>query len=129
MKMGIIRRARTENLCPAAKCFDATRAKTGEFENVEKSIECVGVNTREGRPGKNAAQRARNMVARGAEAIAIASCVTLGTPLDFPCPFHRKIVDIIKKRSEKKRRSSSSLARPRENNAKYNSLIYKLETT
>lgn len=86
----------TENICPAAKCFDAMLKKKGAFADVEGEITCIGVNTCGGCPGKNAAQRARHMVRQGADAIAISSCITLGTPLGFPCPFHKKILDIVK---------------------------------
>ena len=36
------------------------------------------------------------MVRQGAEAIVIASCITLGTPHEFPCPFHRKLTDTVR---------------------------------
>ncbi len=96
MKIGLIRCMQTENLCPASGCFEAMRKHGGAFDGIEEEIQCVGVNTCGGCPGKNAAQRASHMVAQGADAIAISSCITLGTPLNFPCPFHRKIVDIVK---------------------------------
>lgn len=96
MKIGLIRCMQTENVCPASGCFEAMRKKTGAFADIEGEIVCVGVNTCGGCPGKNAAQRARHMVKRGAEAIVIASCISLGTPINFPCPFHHKMIDIVK---------------------------------
>lgn len=96
MKVGLIRRLQTEHLCPASKCLEVMRAREGAFTDAGEEVVCVAVNTCGGCPGKNAAQRARNMAAQGAEAIAISSCVTLGTPLGFPCPFHRKMIEIVK---------------------------------
>ena len=96
MKIGLIRCMQTENVCPASKCFQAMREKKGAFAGCEEEIICVGVNTCGGCPGKNAAQRARHMVRQGAEAIVIASCITLGTPQEFPCPFHRKLTDTVR---------------------------------
>lgn len=96
MKIGLIRCLQTENVCPAAKCFQAMREKKGAFAGCGEEIVCVGVNTCGGCPGKNAAQRARHMVRQGAEAIVIASCITLGTPHAFPCPFRRQLTDTVR---------------------------------
>lgn len=96
MKVGLIRCMQTENMCPASTCLEVMRLGKGAFAGTEEEIICVGVNTCGGCPGKNAAERAKHMVRRGADTIAIASCITLGTPLNFPCPFGRKIVDIVK---------------------------------
>lgn len=96
MKAGLIRCMQTENVCPASKCFEAMRERKGAFADIDEEITIVGVNTCGGCPGKNAAQRARHMVKRGADAIVLASCVTLGTPLNFPCPFHKKMLEIVR---------------------------------
>ena len=92
----------TENVCPASGCFQAMRDRSGAFADVDEEIICVGVNTCGGCPGKNAAQRAKHMIKQGAEAIVIASCITLGTPINFPCPFHRKMIDIVKEAAGEK---------------------------
>lgn len=96
MKIGLIRCLQTENLCPAAKCLSAMSEKKGAFKDIEGDVQCVAVNTCGGCPGKNAADRAKRMVKQGAEAIAISSCITLGSPINFPCPFHHKIIQIVK---------------------------------
>lgn len=96
MKLGLIRCMQTENMCPASRCLEFMRDRKGAFADEEEEVVCVGVNTCGGCPGKNAAQRAKTMVKRGADAIAIASCITLGTPHNFPCPFGRKIVDSVR---------------------------------
>lgn len=96
MKVGLIRCLQTENVCPAAHCFKVMRDKSGSFSESTEEIQCVAVNTCGGCPGKNAAHRAKNMVKQGAEAIAIASCISLGTPNNFPCPFHHKLIETVK---------------------------------
>lgn len=95
MKVGLIRCMQTENLCPASHCLDVMRQKKDAFADVDEEIILVGVSTCGGCPGKNAAQRAKHMVGRGADAIAMASCITLGAPLNFPCPFHNRMRQII----------------------------------
>ena len=96
MKIGLIRCMQTENVCPASNCFRAMWERKGAFTDCEEEIVCVGVNTCGGCPGKNAAQRAKHMVQQGAEAIVLASCITLGTPHDFPCPFRRKLAESVR---------------------------------
>jgi predicted metal-binding protein len=61
-------------------------AKKHAFEGIEENIELIGVTTCGGCPGKRAAARAAEMVKRGADTIALASCITKGTPIGFACP-------------------------------------------
>lgn len=96
MKIGLIRCAQTEEFCPASRCLQYMRDKKDAFADVEEDVICVGVNTCGGCPGKKAGQRAANMLKRGAEAIAIASCISKGTPIDFPCPFAKKLRDTVR---------------------------------
>lgn len=56
------------------------------FEGIEEDIEVVGVNTCGGCPGKKASTRSAEMVKRGADTIALASCITKGNPIGFACP-------------------------------------------
>ena len=86
MKAGLIRCLQTEDLCPATTCFKVAKAKKLAFEGIEEEIEFVGVTTCGGCPGKKAVSRAEMMVKRGADTIVFASCITRGTPIDFPCP-------------------------------------------
>lgn len=86
MKVGLIRCQQTEDLCPATTDFKVMNSKKGAFEGVEEDIELIGVNTCGGCPGKKGVTRAAEMVERGAEAIALASCITKGNPIGFPCP-------------------------------------------
>ena len=47
-------------------------------------------------PAKKAVLRARELVKRGADTIAFASCIQKGTPIGYPCPFSKKMKDLIK---------------------------------
>lgn len=96
MKVGFIRCMQTEDMCPGSKCFQTMRDKKDAFADLSGELECVGVNTCGGCPGKKAASRAVRMVKAGAEAIVISSCISLGTPMNFPCPFGKKIRDTVK---------------------------------
>ena len=44
-----------------------------------------------GCPGKKAVFRARELVRRGADTIAFASCIQKGTPIGYPCPFAQQM--------------------------------------
>lgn len=54
---------------------------------MEEDIEIVGFVSCGGCPGKRAVLRARELVKRGADTIALASCIQKGTPIGYPCPF------------------------------------------
>lgn len=41
--------------------------------------------------------RARELVKRGADAIAFSSCIQKGTPIGYPCPFHKKMQELVEK--------------------------------
>lgn len=86
MKVGLIRCMQTEDMCPATTCFKVMNLKKLAFEGIEEEIEVIGVNTCGGCPGKKAVTRAAEMVRRGADTIVLASCITRGNPIGFPCP-------------------------------------------
>ena len=86
----------TEDFCPGTGDFKAIRNKTGVFADVKEEIELVGFANCGGCPGKRAVLRARELVKRGADTIAFASCVRKGTPIGYPCPFARKMIDTVK---------------------------------
>lgn len=98
MKVGIIRCMQTEDMCPGTADFRVIREKKGAFENVEDDIQIIGINTCGGCPGKKAVTRAAEMVKRGADTIALASCITKGSPIGFPCPHAAKIQEAIAKK-------------------------------
>ena len=61
----------------------------------DEPIELVGFNNCGGCPGKKAVLRARELVKRGADTIVFASCIQKGNPIGYPCPFAKKMKDII----------------------------------
>lgn len=95
MKVGLIRCMQTEDMCPATACLKVMKEKKLAFEKITEDIEVIGVNTCGGCPGKKAATRAAEMVKRGANTIALASCIFKGTPIDFPCPHAQAMKDAI----------------------------------
>ncbi len=97
MKVGLIRCLQTEDMCSATTCFKVMNMKKLAFEGIEEEIEIVGVTTCGGCPGKKASTRAKEMVKRGADTIAIASCISKGNPIDFACPTYKKMLHSIKK--------------------------------
>lgn len=86
----------TEDFCPGTGDFNAVRNKTGIFAGIEENIEIVGFTNCGGCPGKKAVLRARELVKRGADTIAFASCIQKGTPIGYPCPFHAKMKNLLK---------------------------------
>ena len=87
MKLGIIRCMQTEAYCPGSVDFAALRERRGAFAGLEGELELVGFVSCGGCPGKKAVLRARELVRRGADVIAFASCIQKGTPIGFACPF------------------------------------------
>lgn len=85
----------TEDFCPGTTDFKVIHEKRGAFENAEGTIEIIGFINCGGCPGKKAVLRARELVRRGADTIAFASCVRKGTPIGYPCPFARKMIDTV----------------------------------
>ncbi|VUT23992.1 MAG: CGGC domain protein [Candidatus Methanolliviera sp. GoM_oil] len=98
MKVGIIRCAQTEDICPGTMCFKVIREKKLAFEPYkDEDIEIIGYVTCGGCPGKRAIPRAKMMIEKGADTIVISSCITRGVPIGFPCPFSETIKDNIEK--------------------------------
>ena len=95
MKLGIIRCQQTEDYCPGTSCFKMAREHKGVFEGVNEEIEIVGFTNCGGCPGKKAVMRARLLAERGADTIAFASCIQKGTPIGYPCPFAKRMKDLV----------------------------------
>lgn len=95
MKVGLIRCMQTEDMCPATTDIKVMREKKCAFEGVEREIELIGINTCGGCPGKKAVTRAAEMVKRGADTIVLASCITKGNPIGYPCPHVETIWNAI----------------------------------
>lgn len=98
MKVGLIRCLQTEDMCPASTCLKVMKVKKLAFQGIEEEIEVIGVNTCGGCPGKKAVTRAAEMVKRGADTIALASCITKGNPIGFACPHADKMIEAIRKK-------------------------------
>lgn len=97
MKVGIIRCQQTEEMCPGTACLKVVRAGKLALPK-EGPYELVGFISCGGCPGKKTVARAQMMVDRGAEAIVLASCMSKGTPIGFPCPFLESIRTAIERR-------------------------------
>ena len=69
--------------------------KTGAFAESGEEIELVGFINCGGCPGKKTVLRVRELVRRGTDAIALASCISKGTPIGYPCPFAQKMKELI----------------------------------
>lgn len=95
MKVGIFRCMQTEDLCPGSTCFMVVNNKKCVFEKVEDEIEIIGFSTCGGCPGKKVISRAKEMIRRGADTIVLASCMTKGTPIQFPCPHVGQIMKAL----------------------------------
>lgn len=95
MKLGIIRCTQTEDYCPGSGDFKAVREKRGAFADIDEEIEIVGFANCGGCPGKKAVLRTRELIKRGADTIAFASCIQKGTPIGYPCPFAKKMKEIV----------------------------------
>ena len=98
MKVGIIRCMQTEDYCPGTTDFMAIRNKTGAFEQVKEEIELIGFINCGGCPGKKVPLRVRELIKRGADTIAFASCIQKGTPIGYPCPFAKRIKELAEKK-------------------------------
>lgn len=94
-KIGIIRCQQTEDLCAGTTDFVCAREGKGAFAELGP-VEIVGFVSCGGCPGKRAIPRAKNMVKRGAEVIVIASCISKGNPVGFPCPHFTQIRDALR---------------------------------
>ena len=96
MKVGIIRCMQTEDYCPGTTDFLMIKNRKGAFEGITEDIEIVGFINCGGCPAKKVVLRARELVKRGADTIAFASCIKKGTPIGYPCPFAEKMMEFVK---------------------------------
>lgn len=96
MKLGIIRCQQTEGFCPGTSCFRVVREKSAAFAGVEENIDIIGFVNCGGCPGKSAVLRARELIKRGADAIAFSTCIQKGTPIDYPCPFADQMKECVR---------------------------------
>jgi len=88
---------KTEDKCQGKMCFKAIKEKKSVFKGAEGDIEIVGFVSCGGCPGNKAAARAANMVKRGANTIALTTCITKGNPAGCVCPHLQKMKEEIAK--------------------------------
>ncbi len=96
-KAGIIRCQQTEDMCPGSTDFKVASEGKGVFTETG-AVEITGFLSCGGCPGKKAVKRAEMLVARGAEVIALASCISKGNPVNFPCPHYDTMKEAIRKK-------------------------------
>ena len=95
MKLGIIRCMQTEDYCPGTADFCAVAQRAGAFRRSAKKQNLSVLRIAAGCLGKKAVLRVRELVRRGADTIALASCISKGTPVGYPCPFAEKMKELI----------------------------------
>ncbi len=96
-KVGLIRCRQTEDMCPGTADFKVASEGKLAFEQTGP-VEIVGFVSCGGCPGKRAISRAKLMVDRGAEIIVLASCISRGNPIGYPCPHYANMRDAIMKK-------------------------------
>lgn len=95
-KVGIIRCQQTEDMCPGTTDFKV--AKDGKMAFADfGECEVIGFVSCGGCPGKKAVPRAKMLMKRGADVIAMASCIKKGNPIGFACPHFEAMHNAIKK--------------------------------
>ncbi len=94
-KVGIIRCQQTEDLCPGTSDFVTAAKGKGAFEAFGP-CEVIGFVSCGGCPGKRAVARAKMLIDKGAEVIALTTCISKGTPIAFPCPNKDMMLKAIK---------------------------------
>jgi predicted metal-binding protein len=97
MKVGIIRCQQTEDFCPGNTDFKVAAEGRQAFEGTGP-VEVMGFVSCGGCPGKRAVARSKVMVERGAEAMALASCIGRGNPIGFACPHFDRMRETIQRR-------------------------------
>ncbi len=95
-KAGIIRCLSTEAMCPATACFKAAKEGKGMFSEVGP-VEVIGHLTCGGCPGKQILPRVMKMIEKGAEVIALSSCIVGKKPGDkyYKCPHLEEIKEML----------------------------------
>lgn len=95
MKVGIIRCCKTEDACPGTGDFNAVAQGIGAFAALEP-CSVIGFINCGGCPGTKAAERAQTLISKGAQTIALATCITRGTPVKSACPHHELMLKSVR---------------------------------
>ena len=96
MKLGIIRCMQTEDYCPGTTDFKAIKIKSAH-SRMKMTLNWWALPIAVAAQGKRAVLRARLLKSRGADTIAFASCISKGTPIGYPCPFAKRIKELVQK--------------------------------
>ena len=88
----------TEYYCPGTADFMSLKNKNGAFAALEGDLELVGFTNCGGCPEKRVLLKAKLLIERGASVIVFASCIKKGTPLGYPCPFHEKMIQMVREK-------------------------------
>ncbi|MFZ2455125.1 MAG: CGGC domain-containing protein [Candidatus Altiarchaeia archaeon] len=103
LKVGIIRCEQTEDMCPGTADFEVATDGSGVFKETGP-VEVIGFLSCGGCPGKKAVTRAKMLEKRGADMVVFASCISKGTPIDFPCPHYDRIKKAVAEKLDPKTR-------------------------
>ncbi len=102
LKVGIIRCALVAEICPATSCIKAIKDGKGAFKDLEGEL--IGFMTCGGCPGVKVSANVRTLIGRGANVIALSSCMSKGYPVGskaFVCPhfedIKRAVESVLKK--------------------------------
>ncbi len=97
-KAGIIRCAKAEAMCPGTTCFKVGREGKVFFSETGP-VEIIGFVTCGGCSGKEILPRALKMIDKGAEVIALSSCIVGNKPGGkyYPCPFLPQIKEMLER--------------------------------
>lgn len=88
----------TEDYCPGTADFKFVINNEGSFAELGEPSVLIGFTNCGGCPGKRVLLKAKLLVDRGAEVIAFASCIKKGTPMGYSCPYHEKMISMVKEK-------------------------------
>lgn len=100
-KVGIIRCQLTEDKCPGTNDFRAAANGLKAFETVG-NCEVIGFISCGGCPGTKVSNRVQLLEAKGANVIAVSSCITKGSPFKKSCHNWTKMNADIKSHIDQK---------------------------
>ncbi|SDN86355.1 Predicted metal-binding protein [Desulfonauticus submarinus] len=95
-KIGIIRCQKTEAMCPSTSCLHVAKEGKVHFKEIGPA-EVIGLVSCGGCPGKEILLRALKMIEKGAEVIALSTCIIGKAPAGkhFACPFLAQIKEML----------------------------------
>lgn len=94
LKVGIVRCAIVAEFCPASSCIKAIKEREGAFKGLD--VELIGLITCGGCPGKKVSSNVKTLIEKGADIIALSSCMTRGYPVGSNAFVCQNLEDIKK---------------------------------